>query len=289
MVRFLLIQTLPDKDAEDIIQHEQNHLTYLHFFDIVFIEVVMVIQWFNPFIHLFNRSLRAVHEYQADEGCLNNGITVISYQRLLMNQVFKSKIFGMTNSFSNPTLIKKRMIMMTKKRSTMLANLKLLMVLPAIAIVLIAFSSCNEKSKNESQQINADYKVLMGDKIPVDAPPPPPPAPYLIQKGDTVWNTPDIMPLYPGGDEALFQFLSKNIKYPEDSKKNGIQGRVFVQFTVDRDGDVEDAKIMKGVSPDLDAEALRVINELPDFDSPGKINGKPVAVSYAVPLSFVLK
>ena len=179
--------------------------------------------------------------------------------------------------------------MMTKKRSTMLANLKLLMVLPAIAIVLIAFSSCNEKSKNESQQINADYKVLMGDKIPVDAPPPPPPAPYLIQKGDTVWNTPDIMPLYPGGDEALFQFLSKNIKYPEDSKKNGIQGRVFVQFTVDRDGDVEDAKIMKGVSPDLDAEALRVINELPDFDSPGKINGKPVAVSYAVPLSFVLK
>ena len=180
--------------------------------------------------------------------------------------------------------------MMTKKRSTMLTNLKLLLVLPAIAIVLIAFSSCNEKSKTESPTINVEDKVIMGDKIPVDAPPPPPPPPpYLIQKGDTVWNTPDIMPLYQGGDAALLKFIADNTKYPEDAKKNRIQGRVLVQFTVDRDGDVEDAKVVRGVNPDLDAEALRVINELPDFDSPGKVKGKTVAVSYMVPLAFTLK
>jgi bla regulator protein BlaR1 len=127
---------LSSEDAEEIRRHEQNHLDHYHFIDIIFIEIIKAFQWFNPFIHLFDRSLRAVHEYQADEGCLRAGIPVISYQRLIMSQVFKTKAFTVTNSFSNPTLIKKRMIMMTKKRSRMLANLKLLMVLPVIAVVM---------------------------------------------------------------------------------------------------------------------------------------------------------
>jgi hypothetical protein len=105
---------LTAEEANEIIKHKQNHLDHYHFWDIVFIETAKVFQWFNPAIHLFNRSLRAIHEYQADEGCLNSGISVASYQRLLMNQLFKSKVFNVTNSFSNPTLIKKRMIMMTK-------------------------------------------------------------------------------------------------------------------------------------------------------------------------------
>ena len=110
-------------------------------------EIVRVFQWFNPFIYLFTRSLRAVHEFQADKECITTGISVNNYQKLLFNQVFKSKVFTITNSFSNPSLIKKRMIMMTKKRSRALANLKLLMVLPVIAAVMIFISSCNKVIK----------------------------------------------------------------------------------------------------------------------------------------------
>jgi TonB family protein len=291
---------LSEEESEEILKHEQNHLDQNHFSDIIFIEIVKVFQWFNPFIHLFDRALRAIHEYQADEGCINRGISVVSYQQLLMNQVFKSKIFKITNSFSNPTLIKKRMIMMTKKRSGMLANLKLIMVLPVIAIVMIAFSSCGGKNKPASStseiapppppQVSSDNKVEAGVPVPADAPPPPPPPPpFEVINGDTTWHNVDVMPLFPGGEKALMEFLSKNIKYPEAAKKVGIQGKVYISFTVSEKGIVGDAKILKTASPDLDAEALRVVNLLPTFEKPGLVKGKPVQVFYAIPINFTLK
>jgi len=89
---------LTPEETKEIIKHEQNHLSHNHSFDIVLLEIIKVLQWFNPVIHLFSRSLRAVHEFQADEGCLNMGTSVYSYQKLLMNQVFKSKIFTITNN-----------------------------------------------------------------------------------------------------------------------------------------------------------------------------------------------
>ena len=113
---YVFISTrLPQEEADEIIRHEQNHLNHYHSSDIVFIELIKAIQWFNPFIHLFSRSLRAVHEYQADEECISLGTSVNNYQKLLLNQIFKSRIFTVSNSFSNPSLIKKRMIMMTKR------------------------------------------------------------------------------------------------------------------------------------------------------------------------------
>ncbi|MCU0461497.1 MAG: hypothetical protein MUF36_05715, partial [Bacteroidales bacterium] len=138
-------RSLDPSEAEEIIRHEQKHLDLLHFLDIILAEILKVIQWFNPFVYMFDRSLRAVHEFQADEECLSSGIPVHSYQGLVMNQVFRSRIFNPSNSFSNPTLIKKRMIMMTKKRSKTIANLKILMVVPVLALLLIAFSTCTEK------------------------------------------------------------------------------------------------------------------------------------------------
>jgi len=84
MGHILLNRSLDVKEAEEIIRHEQNHLESNHFLDILFIEVVMIFQWFNPVIYFFNRSLRAIHEYQADQGCLKTGMTMINYQNLLL-------------------------------------------------------------------------------------------------------------------------------------------------------------------------------------------------------------
>jgi TonB family protein len=290
---------LSEEDAEEIKRHEQNHLDHYHFLDIIFIEIIKAFQWFNPFVHLFDRSLRAVHEFQADEGCLRTGMPVINYQRLIMSQVFKSKAFTATNSFSNPTLIKKRMIMMTKERSRMLANLKLLMVLPVIAVVMIAFSSCKGKAGNTGTateeiappppQADADKKVVAGQPIPTDAPPPPPPPPpYEIKNGDTLWVYVDQMPLFKGGDAELLKFIAENTTYPESAKENKIQGKVIVGFLVSENGSISNVKIEKGVDPALDAEALRVVKSLPAFEKPGINNGKPVAVWYKVPITFTL-
>jgi TonB family protein len=300
---------LTTEETEEILKHEQNHLDHNHFIDIIFIETVKVFQWFNPFIHLFNRSLRAVHEFQADEGCLKTGIPVINYQKLLMNQIFNTRVFTITNSFSNPTLIKKRMIMMTKQRSKSLANLKLLMVLPSIAIVMIAFSSCKGKTDQKETttiesiaptqppavpQGDADKKVIMGDQsapgeMPPPLPPPPPPPPFDVKNGDTTWIKVQIMPEFPGGDTAIFDFVSKNIKYPDAAKNKGIQGKVIVRFKVTTSGKIDNISILKGVDPELDNEAIRVVSSLPAFKKPGFQNGKPVSVWYMLPINYSLK
>lgn len=99
---------------------------------------------------------------------------------------------------------------------------------------------------------------------------------------------PEVMPEFIGGDGKLFEYLLKNTKYPDLAKITGIQGKVFVQFIVDKNGKVKDAKILHGINPLLDNEALRVVAAMPDW-KPGKRHGKPVPVIYNLPISFKLK
>jgi TonB family protein len=266
-------RSLDPYEAEEIIRHEQKHLDRLHFFDILLIEILKVVQWFNPFVYLFDRSLRAVHEFQADEECLSSGIPVHSYQGLVMNQVFRSRIFNPSNSFSNPTLIKKRMIMMTKKRSKALANLKILMVVPVLAVLLIAFSTCTEKiTYNDTviEEVTPTATAAISKSGE--------PEPFVVVEE---------MPMFPGGDSALLVFLAQNTKYPEAAKVNNIQGRVIIRFCVEETGSVGRITVLRGVSPELDAEALRVVSTLPSFN-PGKQGGKDVPVWYMVPITFAL-
>jgi TonB family protein len=251
------------EEVDEIIKHEQKHLDNRHFFDILFIELIKVIQWFNPFIYLFDRSLREVHEFQADEDCLNSGIPIPSYQGLILNQVFRTSVFNASNSFSNPTLIKKRMIMMTKKRSKALANLKILLVIPVLVLLLISFSTCAVKKKSAkvvTEVANAE------------------PEPFVVVEE---------MPMFPGGDSMLLKYIAENTKYPETAKVNGTQGRVIVRFCITETGAVNKISVLRGVDPALDAEAIRVVSTLPQF-KPGKQGGKAVPVWYMVPITFAL-
>lgn len=325
---------LNPEEAGEIIRHEQNHLKQNHFLDIIFMEIVIAFQWFNPVIYMINRALRAVHEFQADHECIISGVPVVSYQSLLLSQVFKSRAFNLTNSFSNPSLIKRRMIMMTKKPTSALANMKLLLVLPVIAIVFLAISAYKEIPENtilpdresfiltSSIPVSESEPVTVSepDKTPIKpagetstpkvtkqaanqdniAPPPPPPPPADNKNAAEEVKTEteeDIevpfvvveeMPMFPGGDGSLLKFIGENTNYPQAAKEADIQGRVIVRFCVTSKGGVSQASILKGVSPELDAEALRVVATLPAF-KPGKQGGKPVPVWYMVPITFTLK
>lgn len=105
----------------------------------------------------------------------------------------------------------------------------------------------------------------------------------------TIFEVVEQMPEFPnGGMAGLMQFLSKNIKYPTIAQENGTQGRVTVQFVVNKDGSIVDAKVLRGVDPYLDKEALRVINSMPKW-KPGMQRGKPVRVKYTVPVMFRLQ
>ncbi|WP_289858914.1 energy transducer TonB [uncultured Muribaculum sp.] len=103
-----------------------------------------------------------------------------------------------------------------------------------------------------------------------------------------VFSAVEQMPQFPGGESALMQYISKNIKYPPVAMENGIQGRVVVQFVVTKTGKIGEVKIARGKDPDLDKEAMRVVKSLPDF-IPGKMNGQAVNVWYTLPVTFKLQ
>ena len=105
---------------------------------------------------------------------------------------------------------------------------------------------------------------------------------------DKIFQVVEDQPEFPGGMEALMKHLSKEIKYPKEAQDKGTQGRVIVQFVVRKDGSITDAKVMKPVDPLLDAEALRVVSEMPNW-TPGKQRGEAVNVRFTLPVMFRLK
>ncbi|HLV32699.1 MAG TPA: energy transducer TonB [Chitinispirillaceae bacterium] len=110
-----------------------------------------------------------------------------------------------------------------------------------------------------------------------------------VEEEDTqVFFIVEEMPEFPGGEAALRQFIAQSVKYPVIAQENGIQGRVYVTFVVDADGSISDPRVARGVDPSLDKEALRVVSLLPKW-KPGKQRGKPVRVSYTVPINFQLQ
>jgi TonB family protein len=325
--------SLNKNEAEEIIRHEQNHIDQNHFLDILFIEVIKTIQWFNPVIYLFNRSLRAVHEYQADKGYLKSGVPVIRYQSLLLDHVFRSGRFSMTNSFSNPSLLKKRMIMMIKVPSGKLSNFKIVLVIPVVVLLLSVISAFekNSASAGSSDAISSSktgaiqpfdiikaqvYKESAVNKSSalnpdLSTPPPPPPPPPENNKvtntesgiqisgekssveamdkiPDEIFVVVEDMPTFPGGDNALMKYINGNINYPEAAREKYLEGRVILRFAVMASGKVSNVTVLKSVDPDLDKEAIRVVQTLPDW-TPGKQGGKPVNVWYSVPIVFQLK
>jgi protein TonB len=96
------------------------------------------------------------------------------------------------------------------------------------------------------------------------------------------------MPVFTGGDAALLKYIADNTKYPELAKTNGITGKVIVRFAVNPDGSVNRVSVLKGVDPELDKEALRVVSLLPAFEKPGIKDGKKVSVWYMIPINFTL-
>ena len=126
----------------------------------------------------------------------------------------------------------------------------------------------------------AEGEVLKAKEVVVDEKP--------KEEETKVFDVVEQMPQFPGGPNALFEYLSKNIKYPVVAEENGIQGRVIVTFVVERDGSITDVKVVKSVDPSLDKEAQRVVKSMPKW-IPGKQNGSPVRVKYTVPVTFKLQ
>ncbi|MEL5893986.1 M56 family metallopeptidase [Bacteroides sp. GD17] len=153
-----------DKYADEILLHEQMHLHYRHTLDLLWMEILLVLHWFNPAAWLLMRDLRELHEFEADNGVLTHGIDATQYQLLLVKKSVGTRLYSMANGF-NHSKLKNRINMMLKKRTNSWARLKLLLFVPVAAGTLIAFAQ--PEVKKTVEQVVKPERVKQ-DSIPQD-------------------------------------------------------------------------------------------------------------------------
>lgn len=342
-----------DEDVSpEIVRHEKSHIEHHHSADIIFVELMMILQWFNPFIYLYKRELQSLHEYMADHDVVATGVDKKNYMMLILQQCTAVDFSGMSNNFSL-ILTKKRIKMITQNKKAKGVVIKALLTLPVFALLLFANCQSNGQTENkvkspdettmETQSMTV-FKVSDGTYIslPLDITID---GTHLILNLNSVKNDTTIMigehelvaknnhdernsfsltldgeafdinflggilgnndkyhpqgedevfsgnvdkmPEYPGGVDALMDYLRGNLKYPESAKNNKQEGRVFVQFVVEKDGSLSSFTVLRGVSDELDAEAIRVLKAMPKW-KPGMNDGKPVRVQFVMPFNFKL-
>ena len=266
----------PDETVSpDIVRHERSHIAHGHSWDILFVELMMVLQWFNPFIYLYKRELQSLHEYTADHDVVANGVDKKNYMMLILQQCTAVDFSTMSNNFSL-ILTKKRIKMITRNEKARRLWWRLLATIPVLALLLIvnARASAQQVKKTDETVYEISTKDITNIKIKhVD--------------NDSIYQIVEVMPEFPGGAAAMFTYLSGNIKYPEEAKDKGISGRVFISFVVEKDGSVNQVQVKKGIGGGCDEEAVRVVQAMPKW-KPGLQKGKPVRVSYLLPITFKL-
>ncbi len=358
---FFCYAFFPNENVDpDIMRHEMSHIAHHHSWDILFAEVMMILQWFNPFIYLYKKELQSLHEYQADRDVVATGVDKKNYMMLILQQCTAVDFSGMSNNFSL-ILTKKRIKMITRNEKAKGLWWRLLATLPVLAILMIANTKVTAQEKKAvDKPITVEtgrFEIFDDDGAPMqlkdtvfyavdgsyvkfetsDSFQPESGEPckkltvtsydadgnqrnnffiteterrgdtstYTIEPftlsgnlfeqlfdlatsyEDTVYQIVEQMPQYTGGEEAMMKYVAENIKYPQAAKDKNISGRVFVSFVIEKDGSVSNVKVVRGIGGGCDEEAARVIKEMPKW-KPGMQKGKPVRVNYMMPIFFKL-
>lgn len=361
------------ESGREIILHETGHIRFHHSWDVLLLTLVQMVQWWNPLAYMAGISLRDVHEYEADDYVLRQGVSASAYQMLLLKKAVGYGSYTFANNF-NHSLTKKRITMMRKSKSNPWMRSKALYVIPVAALALSAFATpeivspiegmvsepeskgmenylTGQAAMEENRQNAATMEILKaplaGNRLPADAT-------YYVdgekmergiavrrivdgrevvlitRKGengketvtvvgsskndavdeakallrkegvqkldvkkesandnDSIYNVVSENASFPGGDVALSDWMRKNMKYPEECRKQGIQGRVVISFVVNKDGSIVDLETVRSPHPALAEEGLRVVKSMPKWE-PAKENGKVVRSRFNIPIMFRL-
>jgi len=276
--------SITGSDAARMINHEMKHVNMGHHSDLLLVTLVTLLQWFNPAVYLLRRRLVALHEFEADNACLSDGEDPAHYAELLLSSVFRSHRSILTSNFSSSSLLKNRIIMMTMKETGKGITLKMLMAIP-VAFVLMFMFACN--GGNKAQKEASPESTTMEATSEAQ---PAGPEGATMEAPAEVFKVVEKMPVFMGDTTgtALRNWLAKNINYPKQAAEKGIQGKVFVEFIIDEQGNLTDPKVIKGADPVLDQAALDIMAGCPKWE-PGMQRGVPVKVSMTLPIVFALK
>jgi TonB family protein len=388
--------------ADVVLRHEEVHIRQWHSLDLLLLEMLHVLFWFNPVLIFYKRSMRQIHEFIADEQATAGDR--LTYARALVGYTFGVSPLTLTNNFFDSSQLKNRIVMLTKNRSSRWVLTRYFLAIPAlVALVLFVAARTVETippapmpaqnttasplaeelplvsvpanvqtDAKTAENITVSGQVLVkADKTPLPgativvigetkgtvtdvagrfaiqtttdkelavsfvgfktqvislkkmkeasgvsvfleketkelnevvvvtyvpeqvantqpALPPPPPSVAISKNDDEVFAVVEQQPEFPGGTKELMTFLAKNIKYPAPAVRASVQGKVFVQFVVNKTGNISDIKILKGIGFGCDEEAVRVVSIMPKW-KPAEQRGQPVAMQYNLPISFMLE
>ena len=244
----------------ELLAHEKAHLQQKHTLDILFIEVLQIVFWFNPLIVLFKKAIKLNHEFLADEAVNAQFESVTAYQKLLLNFASDKSTIALASNM-NYLITKKRFIMMTKKESRLKMMFKVLVVSIVCVLLLFVFSTETIAQRGRDK---SNYEEAMGKGIK-----------------DSIEKQPE----FPGGIGEFYKLVGMNFKIPKDVAKNKLQGKMVIEFMVERDGTLSDFKIVKDLDYALGDEAIRVMKLSPKW-IPGSLDGKPARVKYTMPIKI---
>ena len=341
--RHIVISRNDLEENPAILTHEKMHVRCGHSIDLTAYTIVTVMHWFNPLVWIARTELKMLHEYEADELTINQGIDATQYQLLLVKKAVGAKRFQLANGF-NHSKLKNRITMMHKDKTNKWMRLAYILCVPALIGAMCCCSNRNSSVEEEEQpipfelifmnctahitssdghidatlrdlgisqveniinaarfsgdlSINVTYGSEVDEKMI-----------ELLKEGirdmevnkeisgiqispreNIPFQMVEVKPTFQGGDANTFsRWVNENLVYPQEAHDKNIQGRVTVSFTVSETGRVTDVKILRGVDPILDKEALRVVRQSPEW-TPGMSGGNTVPVTFTFPVIFKLR
>lgn len=247
------------KIPSELIAHEKAHLDQKHTLDILFIEVLQIVFWFNPLLVFYKKAIKLNHEFLADEAVNKQFGSVKSYQNLLLDFASHKNTVALASNI-NYLITKKRLLMMTKKESPIKIVLKVFSVGVVYALLLFVFSTkaTAQKALNKADVKEKDLYVLAD-----------------VEK----------LPEFPGGLTKFYKFIGENFKMSSEANKNKIEGKAYMQFIIEKDGSLSGIKTLQDPGYGIGDEATRVLKLSPKWTAATQ-EGKPVRVMYSLPITL---
>lgn len=272
----------------ELFTHELTHVRQKHTLDILLIEILKTIFWFNPLLILYKKAIQLNHEFLADEKVIRSHEDISTYQNLLLSKSMQHTNFCLTSNLTSFLKTKKRFIMMTKITSLRTQLLKKAVVAPLFLALFIVGSSITfaqnapatkvdkkelKTNSVEEQKLYEEYlKKLEETKN----------GKVIQNSNNIVYNSAEIKPDFPGGIQAFYEFVGNNYKMPD---VKDLKGKVYIKFIVEEDGSLTNFEIMRDIGHGTGEEAIRVLKLSPKW-IPGEVEGNKVRTLFSLPISI---
>lgn len=295
-----------------IVEHENIHVKQFHSLDIILVELVKIINWFNPIVYLFHRSMKLNHEYIADNIAAQGNNDRTDYAQILMCQALDAPIHALANNFFNQSFTKKRIIMLFKNKSKKLVLSRFFLLIPVV-LVFFAFQNKEEYSSRTDESdsskavgnlvapvdlVNLSIKQTTQSALPASVPQSNKiTEPVLSSVTEGIANMPsesrdldtvvsinqEEAPVPPGGLSSFLRYIGTNYVYPKEAEEAKVKGRLILTFVVEKDGSISEVKSVQDLGHGTGEEAVRVLESSPKW-TPGKKDGEAVRVQYTLPI-----